>query len=116
MNTFTPRTATEASRLIRCTEAAKALDAGIFWNGDGTATLDSWKMDEATGRKVKSRYEIDLNRSTCTCANWAEFRNFCKHLIYAEWVDMEAGMEAGQEELLSQMEAEAENAEGAYPY
>ena len=112
---FPTNTIQQASRLIRCTEAAAKLDAGIFWNGDNTCTLDSWKTDE-NGKRVKSRYELNLNKSTCTCANWAEYRNFCKHLIYAEGVAREAEIEEGQEALLSQMDADAANCEGAYPW
>ena len=85
MITFTPRTAIEASRLIRCVEAAKQMNALLFWNGDGTATIDNMKVNE-DGKRVKSRYEIDLNKLSCACPDWADHRNFCKHLIYAEGI------------------------------
>ena len=111
----TPHTAIEASRLIRCTEAAAKLDGVIFWNGDNTCTLDSWKTNEA-GKRVKSRYELDLDASRCSCPNWAEYRNFCKHLIYAEAVARDMEIEEGQELLLAQMDADAANCEEAYPF
>ena len=111
----TPHTAIEASRLIRCTEAAAKLDGVIFWNGDNTCTLDSWKTNEA-GKRVKSRYELDLDASRCSCPNWAEYRNFCKHLIYAEAVARDMEIEEGQELLLAQMDADAANCEEAYHF
>ena len=79
---FTPKTAIEASRLIRSTEAAAKLEAVIFWNGDNTCTLDSWKTNEA-GKRVKSRCELDLTVQTCTCPDFEKNGLFCKHLIYA---------------------------------
>jgi hypothetical protein len=115
MNTFAPKTAIEASRLIRSTEAAAKLDACIFWNGDNTCTLDSWKMGEA-GKKVKSRYELDLTAQTCTCPDFEKNGLFCKHLIYAGAVSVQAIIEEQQEALLAQMDADAANAEGVYPY
>jgi len=105
----------EASRLIRCTEAAAELDAVIFWNGDGTCTLDSWKTNEA-GKRVKSRYEVDLNSYTCTCADYASQGRFCKHLLRAESVAHQAAIEEQQEAMLAQMDSDAANCEEVYPY
>lgn len=111
---FTPRTATEASRLIRCTEASFKLDAVMFWNGDNTCTMDSWKTNEA-GKRVKSSYEVDLNKGTCTCPNFAEYGLFCKHTIKADRAAADMEAETAQESLLAQMDADAEAAE-VYPY
>ena len=117
MNTFNPCTATEASRLIRCTEASFKLDCTMFWNGDGTLTLYSHKANEE-GKSVKSRYELDLNKPTCTCPDFAKpgHGTFCKHLIFAERVARDVEIEEAQESLLAQMTEDAENAEMAYPY
>lgn len=112
---FTPKTATEAALLIRRTENARNLDCAIFWNGDGTATLDSWKTNE-DGKRVKSRYEIDLNKKTCSCPDFAGNRLVCKHLIYADGIARDVETEEAQETLLAQMDADAANCEGAYPY
>jgi len=112
---FTPKTAIEASRLIRCTEAAAKLDAMMFWNGDGTLTMDSCKVNEE-GKRITSRYELDLDDSLCSCPDWAKYRNFCKHLIKAEAVARDVEIEEAQEDLLAQMTEDAENAEMAFPY
>ena len=112
---FTPKTAIEASRLIRCTEAAAKLEAVIFWNGDNTCTLDSWKTNVA-GKRVNSRYELELNGPTCTCPDFEKNGLFCKHLIYAGAVAVQEAIEEAQESLLAQMTADAENAEMAFPY
>ena len=114
MNTFTPRTATEASRLIRSTEASFKLDCTMFWNGDNTLTMYSVKVEN--GVRTKSRYEIDLNKGTCTCPNFAEHGLFCKHTIKADRAAADMEIEEGQESLLAQMTEDAENAEMAFPY
>ena len=111
---FTPKTATEAALLIRRTENAAKMNALIFWNGDGTATLDSMKVNEE-GKKVRSRYEIDLNKKTCSCPDFAGNRMVCKHLIYADGIAADMEIEEGQESLLAQMDEDAETAE-VYPY
>jgi hypothetical protein len=116
MLNLTPKTAMQAARIIRVTEAARKLDAVCFWNGDGTCTLDSWKTN-ADGKRIKSRYEVDLNAKTCTCPNFAEYGDFCKHLIYADNIAAaQEDAETAQESLLAQMDADAANCEGAYPY
>ena len=114
MNTFTPRTAIEASRLIRSTEASFKLNAVIFWNGNNTCTLDSWKTTEE-GNAVKSRYEVDLNAGTCNCPNYAEYKTYCKHLIYCDSIAAQEAATEAQETMLSQMDSDAEAAE-LYPY
>ena len=85
MKNLIPRTATEAHRLACTAEAAAKLDAVMFWNGDNTCTLDSWKTNE-DGKRVKSRYEVDLNAETCTCPDFTERGKYCKHLLKAESV------------------------------
>ena len=114
MNTFTPKTATEASRLIRCTEASFKLDATMFWNGDNTLTMYSAKTVD--GKRIQSRYEIDLNSPTCTCPDFKANGMFCKHTIKADRTAADMEIEEGQEALLAQMTADAENAEMAFPY
>jgi hypothetical protein len=88
MNYLTPRTATEALRLAKTMEAVAKLELDMFWAGDGTATVYSWKMDE-TGKRVKSRYEVDLNKWTCTCADFSGRGHYCKHLLKCREVEEE---------------------------
>jgi hypothetical protein len=114
MLNLTPNTAMKAARLIRVTEAARNLDAVVFWNGDNKCTLDSWKTNEA-GNRVKSRYEVDLNAGTCTCPNFEEYGDYCKHLLYADRISDDMDSEEAQESLLGQMDADEESAE-LYPY
>ena len=114
MNTFTPRTATEASRLIRSTEASFKLDCTMFWNGDNTLTMYSVKVENEI--RTKSRYEIDLNEGTCNCADYISRGSFCKHLLKADRTAADMEIEEGQESLLAQMTEDAENAEMAFPY
>ena len=114
MNTFTPRTAIEAARLIRCTEASFKLDAAMFWNGDNTLTMYSAKVVD--GKRIRSAYEVDLNKGTCTCPDFSANKLFCKHIIKAERTAADMEAETAQEALLSQMDEEAANCEGAYPW
>ena len=113
MNTFTPRTATEASRLIRSTEASFKLDCTMFWNVDNTLTMYSVKVENEI--RTKSRYEIDLNKGTCTCPDFEKNGLFCKHTIKADRTAADMEAETAQESLLAQMDADAETAE-LYPY
>ena len=114
MLNLTTNTAMKAARLIRVTAAAAKLDAVIFWNGDNTCTLDSWKTTEE-GNAVKSRYEVDLNAGTCNCPNYAEYKTYCKHLIYCDSIAAQEAATEAQETMLSQMDSDAEAAE-LYPY
>lgn len=88
MNYLTPRTTTEALRLAKTIEAVANLDMDMFWVGDGTCTVHSWKTDEA-GKRVKSRYEVDLNNWTCTCADFTGRGHYCKHLLKCREVEQE---------------------------
>jgi hypothetical protein len=106
--------AVEASRMARAFEAAKQLDAVVFWNGDGACTLDSWKTDP-DGKRRKDRYEVDLDAYTCTCPAYADDKTFCKHLIYADFLADDIAAGEAQELLLGQMDADADAAE-LYPY
>ncbi|MCW3050853.1 MAG: hypothetical protein JWN14_23 [Chthonomonadales bacterium] len=88
MKTLTPKTAMEALRLAKTFEAATKLEAVMFWNGNGTCTLDSWKTDE-NGKRVRRSYEVDLNAWTCTCADFQGRGQYCKHLLHAREVALE---------------------------
>ncbi|MCW3053835.1 MAG: hypothetical protein JWN14_3005 [Chthonomonadales bacterium] len=79
-----PRTAPEASRLIRCTEAAARLDARIYpIPGKYACEIESFKTDE-NGQRVSNRYVVDVDASTCTCPDFRKHLTFCKHLIWLE--------------------------------
>jgi len=93
MQTLTPRTAIEALRLARTVEAAAKLELDMFWNGDGTCTAYSWKTNDQ-GKRVKSRYEVDLNAYSCTCDDFRSRGRFCKHLFRCEDVAREEAEEA----------------------
>jgi len=85
-----PRTAPEASRLIRCTEAAARMDPLDVWlypTGQAMRLeLESFKTDEYTGERTSRRYVVDLVKSTCTCPDFRKHGMFCKHLLYTEAV------------------------------
>ena len=108
---ISPRTALEATRLIRCTEAAAKLDATIWPNGDGTAAMDSWKTDE-NGKNRYTRYTVDLNRWSCDCPDYTAQGRYCKHLLRLRDV---ADEEDREEALLARIE-QMEQAEDGRQY
>jgi hypothetical protein len=103
---ITPRTAMQALRLAKTTEAAAKLDVTIWPNGDGTALVDSWKADE-NGAYRYTRYTVDLNNFTCTCADYAARGRYCKHLIHLK----DVAEEEDREEMLLARIAEMEQEE-----
>lgn len=83
-----PRNAPEASRLIRCTEAAAALDV-MLYNVAGGIELESFKTD-AQGNRTSRRYLVDMVEFTCSCPDFQAKGQFCKHLIFVEGLMREA--------------------------
>ena len=77
---LTPRTASEALRMAKTSEAAAKLDLSIWPNGDGTSMVDSWRTDE-NGSYRYTRYTVDLNNFSCTCPDYAKRGKYCKHLL-----------------------------------
>ena len=98
-----PRTATEALRLAKTFEALATMEMDMYWAGDGTCTAYSWKLDQ-DGKKVKSRYEIDLNAWSCTCPDFQNRGSYCKHLLRARDVEI---AEAEEEFIQNLIDGEA---------
>jgi predicted nucleic acid-binding Zn finger protein len=101
MITLTPRTAAEALRMVKADEAAQAGDFDVWPNGDGTATVDSWKTID--GKRKFSRYAVNLNEGKCTCQDFIKRGRFCKHLLL---VDDMARAEAQEDFLQSMIDGE----------
>lgn len=98
-----PRTAPEALRLARATEAAAKLDVAIY-GIPGSAMqfhVDSFKTD-AKGQRISRRYVVDMAAYTCSCPDFQERGSYCKHLLHLgalcnqAALDIEADFQARQ--------------------
>ena len=109
----TPTNAVSALRLAKCTaRAAAALKNLTFctWVNkiEGFAWVDSWKV--VGGKNVCDRYFVDTTAGTCTCMDFAQHRDFCKHLVAVDIEDEAAEEVLMWDALCAQAEYEAQYA------
>lgn len=126
MNLPEPKTATEALRQARTWEKAQLIANSLAIGGEyfayETATPGLWNMTKRSYSNAPDTvYVIDLRptKPTCTCPNFIEYNDFCKHTLALQTA-LEKDAEQAQIDAYEAEERERANAEhpvyGCDPY
>jgi len=108
---ITPTSPQQASRQARCYEKALEIlpemrKGGLyqcFDNHDGSYLI----VKQAYTNRVSdnSNYVVNLLTETCTCPDWQNHRDFCKHLIGVEIMLAAIDYDEGLEKMLSDFDS-----------